>query len=131
MSDPDLEKLELTSSPMNTHQESLLIPKPMNLLLGLWLDFPLFAFLVHEHSPPQTFNGLTSSLLYFAFHELQLLAIPKWTQFVVIETCLNLTYSGWQAVLPDLGIQLIACSIYGTSSTNLSRQESKYIYIPT
>lgn len=58
---------------MTTYQESLPFLKPINLQLGLWLDFLLFVLLAHRYSLPQTLNGLACSLLLHVFLELQLL----------------------------------------------------------
>lgn len=63
---------KLISWLMNIHQESPPTLKPMNLLLGLCLDPPHFAFLAHnKYSPPQAFNRLACSLLQHAFLILQ------------------------------------------------------------
>lgn len=43
-------RLRLISQPTDLHQESLPILGPMNLLLGLWLDFHLFLFFAHKYS---------------------------------------------------------------------------------
>lgn len=39
----------LTASPMNIQQESLPFLKPVNLLLGLWLNLPFIALLGHKY----------------------------------------------------------------------------------
>ena len=54
---------KLIPQTMNIHQESLPILKPMNLLLGFWLDSPLFALFDHKNSSSQTINRFAHSLL--------------------------------------------------------------------
>lgn len=79
-----LQKTQTSSWPVNTHGESLPIPKPMNLLLGLWPDFSL-------HCPPHTQpaptpSGLSRSLLH-VFPELQFLCYP-WINSISGHSCL-------------------------------------------
>lgn len=62
---------------MHICQESLPILKPMNSLLGFWLDFPLFALLAQKYSPPQTLNRLACSLLQPVLPELQFLCYSQ------------------------------------------------------
>lgn len=59
---------------MNVCQESLPILTPVNLLLGLWLDFTIFALLAHKNSPPQILDGLTCIVTQFTCPELQSLS---------------------------------------------------------
>ena len=56
------EKRKLIPQSMDICQESLPNLKSTNVLLGLWLDFTLFAFLAHKNRPPQTLNGFTCVL---------------------------------------------------------------------
>lgn len=58
---------------MNICQEYFLILKPVNLLLGLRLGFPLFALLAHKYSRLQTLNEPACSLPQYVFPELQFL----------------------------------------------------------
>lgn len=51
--------------------------KPMNLMLGLGLDFPLVALLAHEYNPPKSLQGFVYSLLKPAFNQLQLLCYSR------------------------------------------------------
>ena len=63
-------RLRIISWVMNICWKSLPILKPMNLLLGLWLDFLLFALLAHNKNPPQTPNWLVWSLSQHVFPKL-------------------------------------------------------------
>ena len=62
---------------LNTHQESFPILKPMNLLFGLWLGFPLFALRAYKSSPLLTLTGLAYSWCQHAFPELQSLCYSR------------------------------------------------------
>ena len=57
-------RLRLISWPVNTHQESLPILKPVNLQLGLYLGFPLFTLPALKHSRPQPFNDWPVALMH-------------------------------------------------------------------
>lgn len=56
---------------LNTHQESFPILKPMNLLFGLWLGFPLFALHAYKSNPLLTLTGLAYSWCQHVFPEFQ------------------------------------------------------------
>ena len=79
----------------NIHQESLSVFKPMNLLLGLWLDFLVFALLALKYSPPQTLKRLTVACSQPVFLELQFLC-SSWITSICGNSCLpKFIYLGW------------------------------------
>lgn len=53
--------------PTSIRQESLPLLKPMNWLLELWLDWPLFVLLAHKYRPPPNLKELVCSLLQHGF----------------------------------------------------------------
>lgn len=83
----DLQKMGLISSSVNIQQESLPILQPINLPPGLWLDFPIFAFLVHK-STPNPYSSLQHEFPKLQFlHYSQInsisgpLSLPQFTSF--------------------------------------------------
>lgn len=59
--------------PRSIRQESFPLLKPMNWLLELWLDWPLFVLLAHKYRPSPNLNELVCSLLQHRFPKLQFL----------------------------------------------------------
>lgn len=69
---PDLQKIETYLWTIE-HPPKISILKAMNLLLGIWLDFPFFVLFAYEYSLPQTLNGFTYSSLQYVFPKFQFL----------------------------------------------------------
>lgn len=74
---PTDKKSELVSWAMSIHKESFPHSQSMNVLIGLWLDFPLFGLFPQKYSPCQTLSRLTCSLLWLAFSKLQFLCYSQ------------------------------------------------------
>lgn len=68
---------KLIAWPMNIYQASLPIFRSMDLLLGLWLDSPVFALLAINTAHPQTLSAVACRWLHFAFPELKLLCCSQ------------------------------------------------------
>lgn len=77
----------LASWPMNICQESCPILKPMNLLLGLQLDFPIFVLLTHKYSHPKP-----SMNLPVACYRMHLLELHFLSYFQVNSISGNLSF---------------------------------------
>lgn len=72
---PILQKTQTSILTVTIHQESLPIPKPMNLPLGLWPDISLHSLPTHTACPKPSMDSLVAC--YMCFLNCSFSAIPE------------------------------------------------------
>ena len=105
---------KLVSWSMNIHQESSSILKPMNLLLGLWLDFLGLVLLALNYRSPQTLNRFTIACSQPVLFKLQFLCY-SWINSILLANCLK----GWQNKRQSFYFTFIGPLLSSLSSASL------------